>query len=332
MLNALAPGVLVSSPASTGLPICHPPSTIRHPPSPMQSFLQGILDRLRTDLDPQALGGGLASFLANLLVAGLVFAAFYTVWRIVDAVLHRGLQRSKVDETTASFVETLVKYVLLGIGLVQSLSSAGIDAAAVLTSLGIVGLTVGFAARDALSNLISGLLIFWDRPFVIDDIVEVEGSYGRVDTITLRSTRVVTTDGRMLAIPNTTIINSIVASYTNFPHVRLDIGVTIGVEEDVDAASRILLDLIKENPDYLADPAPRVVVTALNDYNVELELQAWYKDEYNHLAEKFDLRKRVFEALTTAGVDMPFETVELRTRPEHPFQLHSTGDGAPGRE
>jgi len=58
-------------------------------------------------------------------------------------------------------------------------------------------------------------------------------------------------------------------------------------------------------------------------------LQAWYKDEYNHLAEKFDLRKRVFEALTTAGVDMPFETVELRTRPEHPVQLHATGDGVP---
>jgi len=287
----------------------------------MGRFLQGILDRLRTDLDPQALGNGLASLLSNLVVAGLVFTAFYLVWRLLDWVIHRALERSTVDETTASFVETVVKYVLLGIGLIQALSSAGIDAAAVLASLGIVGLTIGFAARDALSNLISGLLIFWDRPFVIDDLVEVEGSYGRVDTITLRSTRVVTTDGRMLAIPNTTIINSVVASYTNFPHVRLNISVTIGVDQDIDRASRVLVGLVKENPDYLSDPAPRVVVSALNDFNVELQLQAWYKNEYNHLAEQYDLRERVFHALIDAGVTMPFETIELRTGPDAPFEV-----------
>lgn len=297
----------------------------------MDTFLRGILDRLRADLDPQVLGGGLASLLANFVVASLVFATFYGVWRVLDVGLRRALTRSSVDETTASFVQTVVKYAVLGIGLIQSLSSAGIDAAAVLTSLGIVGLTIGFAARDALSNLISGLLIFWDRPFVIDDLVEVEGSYGRVDTITLRSTRVVTTDGRMLAIPNTTIINSVVASYTNFPHVRLDVAVTIGVEEDVDRAQEVLLQLVKEDEDYLSDPAPRVVVSALNDYNVELQLQAWYKDEYDHLAEQYRLRKRVFDALNAAGVAMPFETVEIRTGPEAPFQIEVGGDGAAGR-
>lgn len=294
----------------------------------MGSFLQGILERLRTDLDPQALGNGLASMVSNLVVAGLVFTAFYLVWRFLDWVVHRALGRSSIDETTASFIETVVKYVVLGIGLVQALSSAGIDAAAVLASLGIVGLTIGFAARDALSNLISGLLIFWDRPFVIDDLVEVEGSYGRVDTITLRSTRVVTTDGRMLAIPNTTIINSVVASYTNFPHVRLDISVTIGVEEDIDRASRVLVELVKEDPEYLNDPAPRVVVSALNDYNVELQLQAWYKDEYNHLAEQYDLRKRVFHALTDAGIHMPYETIELRTDRETPFEVRQREDAS----
>ena len=294
----------------------------------MGSFFQGIVDRLRTDLDPQVLGGGLASLVANLLVASLVFGSFYLIWRLLEWVLQRSLSRSAVDETTASFIETVGKYVILGIGLVQALSSAGIDAAAVLTSLGIVGLTIGFAARDALSNLISGLLIFWDRPFVIDDLVEVEGSYGRVDTITLRSTRVVTTDGRMLAIPNTTIINSVVASYTNFPHVRLDTAVTIGVEEDIDRASRILLELVEDDDGYLADPAPRVVVANLGDYNVELELQAWYKDEYNHLTEQYDLRKRVFHAMNEAGIHMPYETVELRSAPDAPFEVSTT----PGAE
>jgi len=293
----------------------------------MNSFFSGILDRLRADLSPQTLADGTADVLANIVVGGLVFAVFYLFWRLIDLALRRGLRRSTIDPTTASFIETVVKYILLGIGLIQALASIGIDATAFLASLGIVGLTIGFAARDALSNLISGLLIFWDRPFVINDLVEVEGSYGRVDTITLRSTRVVTTDGRMLAIPNTTIVNSVVASYTNFPHVRLDIAVTIGVEEDIDHAERILLDLVLEDPDYLPDPPPRVVVKALNDYNVELELQAWYRNEYDHLAEQFDLRKRVFDALNRAGVAMPYETIEVRTGSEHPFQIEQPSAG-----
>ncbi|MDX1530165.1 MAG: mechanosensitive ion channel, partial [Rhodothermales bacterium] len=191
----------------------------------MGDFLEGIVARLQAEFDPEALGAGFASFLANLLVGLLTFAAFYVAWRVLDRGLRALLRRSRVDETTASFLETALKYAVLVIGAVNALAAAGIDTAAVIASLGLAGLTIGFAARDALSNLISGLLIFWDRPFVIGDLIEVEGNYGRVDKITLRSTRVVTVDGKMLAVPNSVIINTTVASYTNFPHLRLDVPV-----------------------------------------------------------------------------------------------------------
>jgi small conductance mechanosensitive channel len=174
-----------------------------------------------------------------------------------------------------------------------------------------VGLTIGFAARDALSNLISGLLIFLDRPFVIGDLVELEDMYGRVDRITLRSTRIITSDGKMLAVPNTEVINKTVASYTNFPHLRLDIAVTVAVDEDLNRVRLVLLDLVGNDPDYLDQPPPRVVVTQLNDYNVALELQVWLRDERQHVEKRFALRERAFDSLTQAGVDMPFETLQL---------------------
>ena len=172
-------------------------------------------------------------------------------------------------------------------------------------------MTLGLAAQDTPSNIISGLLIFWDRPFVIGDLVEVEGHYGRVERITPRSTRIVTVDGRMLAVPNSTVINTTVASYTNFPHLRLDISVTISVTEDVDRARETLLKLVGDDPSILTEPPPRVVVTALNDYNVALQLQAWIADEKQHIPKTFELREAVFKTLTTAGVEMPFETLQL---------------------
>jgi small conductance mechanosensitive channel len=221
------------------------------------------------------------------------------------------VRKSKLDETTSRFLRTALKFAILALGAVQALSAAGINTGAVVASLGLAGLTIGFAARDALSNLISGILIFWDRPFVIGDLVEVEGRYGKVADITLRSTRVVTVDGKMLAVPNSTIINTTVTSYTNFPNLRIDVDVTVGVNEDLGKVRACLLGLVQSNPEYMEDPAPSVVVTALNDYNVALCLRAWISDEREHLRLRYALREQVFEALTAAGVEMPFETLQL---------------------
>ncbi|MGB7873253.1 MAG: mechanosensitive ion channel family protein [Anaerolineales bacterium] len=277
----------------------------------MNIFLNSILSRLQEIFNPKDLGELMAQGFANLVVGLLVFLAFYLLLRLLVLVLRRTVRKSRMDETTYSFVETTVNYTVLTIGVLSALNAIGIDTAAILTSLGIVGVTIGFAARDSLSNLISGIIIFLDRPFVIGDLVEIDDKYGSVSEITLRSTRVVTSDGRMLAVPNTEIVNKTVASYTNFPNLRLDIPVTISVKEDVEKARQLLLGLVDNNTEYLKEPAPRVVTTALNDYNVALELQAWLIDERQHIEKRSELREKVFNALNKAGVEMPFETIQL---------------------
>ena len=277
----------------------------------MDVFFESILARLQEIFNPKDLGELIAQGVANLVVGLLVFLAFYLLLRILVLLLRRTVRKSRMDETTYSFVETTVKYTVLTIGVLSALNATGIDTAAILTSLGIVGVTIGFAARDSLSNLISGIIIFLDRPFVIGDLVEIDDKYGKVSEITLRSTRVVTSDGRMLAVPNTEIVNKTVASYTNFPTLRLDIGVTVAVDEDIEKTRQVLLELVDHDPDYLKTPPPRIVVTALNDYNIALELQVWLDDERQHVEKRFELREKVFQALNRAGVEMPFETIQL---------------------
>lgn len=277
----------------------------------MQTFWQSIVHQLRDIFDPAAIGAQVADYLTRIIIGLIVFLAVYLLWWVVRWLVRPLLQRTGADETAATFVMTMPKYTILTIGAVNALAAAGINTASVLASLGIAGLTIGFAARDAFSNIISGILIFLDRPFVIGDLVEIGDNYGRVDQITLRSTRIVTSDGKMLAVPNSDIINKIVASYTNFPHLRLDIDVTIGVKEDIGRVRRLLLDIVRQDPDFMPAPPPRVVVKSLNDYNVALQLQAWIKDERAHVEMRSDLRERVFNTLTAAAVDMPFETIQL---------------------
>lgn len=136
-------------------------------------------------------------------------------------------------------------------------------------------------------------------------------------------------DGKMLAIPNSTMVNQTVASYTNFPHLRLDVDVTVAVTEDLDRAKRILLELVKADPVFLSDPPPRVVVRQLNDYNVRLELQAWIGYEREHIPRRFALREAVFRALTEGGVEMPFETLRLTPLELRPLRVE-LGPGPAG--
>ena len=115
----------------------------------------------------------------------------------------------------------------------------------------------------------------------------------------------------MLAVPNTEMINKTVTSYTNFPHLRLDIEATIGVAEDIEKVRQVLLGVLKNDPDYLLEPPARVIVTQLNDYNVAVELQAWIKDERMHMEKRSELREKMFNALNEAKVEMPFETLQF---------------------
>lgn len=276
----------------------------------LNTFLKSLLSRLKSAFDLEHLGSLLGEVVIVLITISFILTFFYLLWRIVRVVLSSRLA-SRLDRTSAAFAETVIKFCIFGIGVLTALGAAGIKTGTLLGSLGVAGLTIGFALRDTLSNIISGILIFIDRPFTINDLIEIDNNYGRVEKITLRTTRIVTVDGKMLAVPNAVIMNKTVTSYTNYPHLRLDIPVTIAVTESIDRARTILLSLVREDPDCLEKPKPEVVVTTLNDYNVVLELRVWIENERQHIQKRLELREKVFNAFSDAGVQMPYETIQL---------------------
>ena len=213
-------------------------------------LLEALLQRLEAALSLSQLGDWLGTAILNVSLAAGVFTLFYVAWRLINRLLASRL-RARIDRTTAALLETALKTAMLSIGALVALNTAGVQTAAVLTSLGVLSLTIGFALKDTLSNIISGFLVFVDRPFTIDDLVEIDGQYGRVDKRTLRTTRVITVDGRMLAVPNSIVMNKTVTSYTNYPHLRIDIAVTVAVKENLDNVREILLGLVINNPSYL---------------------------------------------------------------------------------
>ena len=143
-----------------------------------------------------------------------------------------------------------LKYTLMVFAVVTALGQIGYDITSLIAGLGIAGIALGFAAKDTLSNIVAGIFIFWDRPFYIGDLVEIEDEYGEVQEITLRTTRIVTPDGRMVSIPNQNIAANKIISYTMFPNLRLDMDVTIGVEEPIEKSRQEMLKIVKGDEDF----------------------------------------------------------------------------------
>ena len=270
-----------------------------------------ILERLREIFSADRIGSSIAHFAPRLVIALVIFAFFYLSYRLLRFVLARVTRRAKVEPTAATFLLMTLKYVVLIAGLVMALEELGLDVTTILEGIGIIGIALGFAAKDTLSNIIAGFFLFWDKPFVIGDLIEVSDEYGEVREITLRSTRILTVDGKLISIPNSVIVNSKVRSYTMSPHLRLDIDVTIAVYEKIDDAREAILAIVHGDERFLTDPPPEVVVITLGDYYVKLELKVWLRDPRIHIPVREDLREEIKNALDSAGIIMPYETIEL---------------------
>ena len=109
------------------------------------------------------------------------------------------------------------------------------------------------------------------------------------------------------------------ASYTNFPTLRVDVPVTVAVTEDLGNVRKHLLSIVADDDRYVEDKPAVVVVKTLDDYFVEVELRVWIKDEKTHIAERFRLREAIKNTLDAAGVEMPYETLSVT-----PLTVHST--------
>ncbi len=262
-------------------------------------------------IDFEALRSYFTLLVPKLATAALILIFTWLLWFSLSRVLQKIFKKTSFDLTLQKFLLTVSKITIMTVGIMTALGQVGINIASILASLGVVGLTIGFAARDTLSNIISGLFIFWDRPFVLNDLIEVKGMYGRVENITLRSTRIVTNEGKMLAVPNTTIINEVVASYTNFPHLRIEVGFTVGSNENLTKIRKILKNLVSSNDVYMQSPMCELLVDAINDYNLALIFRVWIDNERDHIRLRNQLIEDIYNTMLENKIEMPLETLQM---------------------
>ncbi len=249
----------------------------------------------------------------NVLSAMFVGLIFFGLYRLVVSIAGGVLRRSRrVDRGLETISMRTLRFVGWSFILILVLSQLGINVAALVAGLGIAGLALGFAAKDSLENFIAGVTILLDRPFSVGDWVTVDTHYGKVEHITLRSTRILTPNNQTVVFPSVQMVTKAIVNHTSGDPLRVDVSFGIAYKERVEDAREVVLGLVDTDDPRLAPGVdPKVVVTSLGDSSVNMQLRLFLGDPAHAVAVRCEYVERIFEALKDADIEIPFPHLQL---------------------
>ena len=243
-------------------------------------------------------------------IAALVWTAF--AMRFVGlalAVLSRGKSGGMVGPRTRPLFYNLARIVLVALVLYLIFVFWGINLSAWLASAGIIGIAVGFAAKDSLANLVSGIFILADAPYKLGDYINLDtGERGEVTHIGLRSTRLLTRDDVEVTIPNAVIATAKIVNESGGPwakeRIRVKVGVAYGT--DVDRLREILTEIGVKYPDVCDDPEPRARFRAFGNSSLDFELLCWIEEPVHRGRVLDALNTLIYKRLRKEGIEIPY--------------------------
>lgn len=231
-------------------------------------------------------------------------------------LLGRLLQKTRLDMGIQHAITTITTYVIILIGLVILLQTAGIDLTTLNVLVGALGIGVGFGLQNIVNNFISGLIILLERPIKIGDRIEVGQIEGDVVKIGGRSTTVLTNDNISVIVPNSKfIIENVVNWSHNERTVRFRIPVSVAYGTDTRLVEKTLLEVAKENSDVLDDPEPAVRFLEFGDSGLMFELRAWTMTLIHKKGKLISsLNFSIYEKFRERNIEIPFPQRDIHIR------------------
>lgn len=270
------------------------------------------MERFLETIDVKELTTKLIEYLPRMGLAIAVLILFYLTYRATRIPLVAALRRGGIHvKVIELMIDKLYKYAMMTVALVMAADQMGVNVGAALAGLGVAGIAVGFAAQDSVANVISGILIFWDKPFVVGDWIKTEGHYGSVSNITLRSTRIRTPRNTFVVIPNKRIIDEVLENYSKHGELRVDVPLGIAYKEDIPRAREVLLAAVGRVENLDTARQAQVVVTELGSSSVDMSVRVWIADAKDQQGTYVSVLEACKLALDEAGVEIPFPHLQL---------------------
>lgn len=266
-----------------------------------------VLDFLQLDIT-----GLVFKVVVRIALFLIVLIVFFIFSKYSKKHINFFLSRKSHVPQLSSFLSETYFYIVNLTGLVLGLLVLGLRIQELFATLAIFGIAVGFAARNTIENFISGLIIFWDKPFYLGDYIEVGKYYGRVAEITLRSTRIRTNKNEYIIIPNSEITNSQLINHSKKGAIRIEVPITIDYNEDIEKVRNVLLSVLAGDKRINREPKPDVTVEELGEYGVKIKLRFWINDISREKRIKREFTEKAKLALDKNGIEIPYPHMVIK--------------------
>lgn len=218
------------------------------------------------------------------------------------------VQNEDVAQDIAPFVSNIVSLFVIVAAVFLLFTLWDIDITPFLASAGIIGIVVGFAAREALADFIGGIALYFDDTYRVGDVIELEdGQRGTVSNVGIRSTRVVTRDNIQINVPNSVLNDTSVINQSAPEHkqrIRIPISVEYGA--DLDQVDQIIESVCEDTTDILDTPEPRIYLLEFGDSALNYELRVYTSHPFHENRIRNDVNRRVYKRFEEAGITIPF--------------------------
>jgi potassium-dependent mechanosensitive channel len=257
--------------------------------------------------------GTLSISLGNILEFFLVVFLAYLLSRFLRFALQEDVYpRINLAPGQSYAVSSLLNYIILALGFVAALGVLGADFSKVSILAGAFGVGIGFGLQSVVNNFVSGLILLFERPIQVGDVVQVGTIQGRVNRIGMRASVVATFQGAEIIVPNAQLITQEVTNWTRSDKLRrveLPVGVSYGAAPK--KVIEVLEQVARAHPNVLRYPPPQALFLGYGDSSINFELRAW-SDFVDSVQVRSDLAAAVYDAVIAAGLSFPFPQREVR--------------------
>ena len=266
-------------------------------------------DELLVELINKAVSFGL-----KVLAALLIYTIGIWLIRKFRSMLGKIFQRKETDATIASFVQSIAGIAMTIVLIIITIGVLGIDTTSFAALLAGGGMAIGMALNGTVQNFAGGIMILIFKPFKAGDYIESQGYSGTVSEVTITSTKLVTTDNRVIIIPNGLMSNGIINNFSNQTKRRVDLTVDVEYGSSSETVKTVLMKLIEEETRVINEPAaPFIALSALKDSSVQFTIRIWVNAD-DYWGVYFDMTEKIYNELPKHGIQFPFPQLDVNIK------------------
>jgi small-conductance mechanosensitive channel len=253
----------------------------------------------------------------QIAISLLIICGFILLSYAVGKIFRKKMASDNTNSITVGFIIRITKFVLISIGLILAFHALGFEgiAGGLLAGAGMGAIIIGFAFKEIGENFLAGIILVFDRPFDVGDVVNINNNMGVVKSLLFRTTHIKSFDGKDVYVPNAAIIRNDVLNFTRDGLLRHEFVIGMDYDDDVDQALALIYKTVNAHPTVMRDFTTQAIVSEFAPTTINLKLLFWidtldYKNEA--LITRSEVMRDVKNALSAAGFTLPANIQEIK--------------------